>query len=119
MQNKSDLYQLRDDIRHFVEERDWSKFHTPKNVATAICIEASELLEPFQWLDTGSVDELGTKRLSLVRQEMADVFMNLLRLSDLLDIDLMAEAHNKLQDNRHKYPVDRVRGDARKYSEYD
>ena len=115
----SDLVLLRDRIRAFVDERDWDQFHTPKNLASALSVEAAELLEPFQWLQTGAADELGAQKLVQVRHEMADVLVYLVRLADKLDIDLMAAADEKMALNRDKYPADKVRGDSRKYDEYD
>jgi NTP pyrophosphatase (non-canonical NTP hydrolase) len=114
----SDLLQLRDLVRQFVEERDWDQFHTPKNLACALSVEAAELLEHFQWLQHGRFDELGPDKLTEVRHEMADVLVYLVRLADKLDVDLLAAVQEKMVLNRAKYPADQVRGDARKYHEY-
>jgi len=113
-----DLVRLRELVRVFVNERDWDQFHTPKNVASALSVEAAELLEHFQWLQHGRIDELGTDKLEQVRHEMADVLVYLVRLADKLDVDLMAAVEGKMVLNRAKYPADKVRGDARKYHEY-
>ncbi len=115
----SDLHNLRDLLREFVQERDWSGFHTPKNLATALSVEASELLEPFQWLTTGEGEELGAEKLEAVRHELADVLAYLIQLADRLDVDLYDALIEKMELNRKKYPADKVRGDARKYSEYE
>jgi NTP pyrophosphatase (non-canonical NTP hydrolase) len=112
------LQQLRDDIRQFVAERDWAQFHTPKNLASALCVEAAELLEPFQWLHNGSKEELGEAKLTAVRHEMADVFVYLMHLADRLDVDLLEAVREKMVMNRRKYPAEQVRGDSRKYDEY-
>jgi NTP pyrophosphatase (non-canonical NTP hydrolase) len=109
---------LRDVIREFTAERDWDQFHTPKNLAASISIEAGELLEQFQWLQSGVASELGEARLTEVRHEMADVLVYLIRLADKLDIDLSSSVLEKLELNRAKYPADKVKGDARKYDEY-
>jgi NTP pyrophosphatase (non-canonical NTP hydrolase) len=114
----SDLQNIRDQIRSFVEERDWDQFHTPKNLAMALSVEAAELLEPFQWMQTGNLAELDNKKLEQIRHEMADVLVYLIRLADKLDVDLSAAFSEKMALNRAKYPADKVRGDARKYSEY-
>jgi NTP pyrophosphatase (non-canonical NTP hydrolase) len=114
----SDLLQLRDLVRQFVDERDWDQFHTPKNLASALTVEAAELLEHFQWLQHGRADELGEDKLREVRHEMADVLVYLVRLADKLDVDLMAAVQEKMVLNRAKYPAEQVRGDARKYHEY-
>ena len=114
----SDLLQLRDLVRQFVDERDWDQFHTPKNLASALTVEAAELLEHFQWLQHGRAEELGEAKLVEVRHEMADVLVYLVRLADKLDVDLLAAVQEKMVLNRAKYPADQVRGDARKYHEY-
>jgi dCTP diphosphatase len=113
------LKELRDAIRTFAAERDWEQFHTPKNLAVSVCIEAGELLEQFQWLTTGIDPELTESRRENIRNEMADVLMYLIRLADKLNIDLADAARHKLIINAKKYPVEKVRGDARKYDEYD
>jgi NTP pyrophosphatase (non-canonical NTP hydrolase) len=113
-----DLARLRDLVRVFVNERDWDQFHTPKNLSAALSVEAAELLEHFQWLQHGRIDELGEAKLEQVRHEMADVLVYLVRLADKLDVDLMAAVEEKMVLNRAKYPADKVRGDARKYHEY-
>ncbi|MFC0253830.1 nucleotide pyrophosphohydrolase [Massilia consociata] len=114
----SDLAQLRDIVRAFVDERDWDQFHTPKNLASALSVEAAELLEHFQWLQHGRPEELGPDKLVQVRHEMADVLVYLVRLADKLDVDLFAAVQEKMVLNREKYPAEQVRGDARKYYEY-
>jgi dCTP diphosphatase len=112
------LTSMRDTVRTFVTERDWDQFHTPKNLACALSVEAAELLEHFQWLKDGSAEELGADKVTQVRHEMADVLVYLVRLADKLDIDLQAAVEEKMILNRAKYPADKVRGDARKYHEY-
>lgn len=117
-EDKGEFAKLREEIRVFVDERDWDQFHTPKNLSSALCVEAAELLEHFQWLKTGSNEELGPDKLQQVGHEMADVLVYLIRLADKLDIDLNAVVAEKMVLNRAKYPADKVRGDARKYYEY-
>ena len=109
---------LRDIVRTFVDERDWDQFHSPKNLAAALTVEAAVLVEHFQWLQHGRVDELGPDKLTEVRHEMADVLVYLVRLADKLDVDLVRAVEEKMVLNRAKYPADQVRGDARKYDEY-
>jgi NTP pyrophosphatase (non-canonical NTP hydrolase) len=115
---QNDLTEIREIVRQFVSERDWDKFHTPKNLATALSVEASELLEPFQWLVSGDKSELDETKLTAIRHEMADVLVYLVRLADKLDVDLFEAVEEKMVLNRAKYPADQVRGDSRKYSEY-
>ncbi|RYE69554.1 MAG: nucleotide pyrophosphohydrolase [Oxalobacteraceae bacterium] len=113
-----ELVRLRAIVRQFVDERDWDQFHSPKNLASALSVEAAELLEHFQWLQHGRIEELGPDKLVEVRHEMADVLVYLVRLADKLDVDLLAAVEEKMVLNRAKYPADQVRGDARKYHEY-
>jgi NTP pyrophosphatase (non-canonical NTP hydrolase) len=113
-----DLEELRARVREFVEERDWNRFHSPKNLAMALSVEASELVELFQWLTEEESAAPDPERRRRVAEELADVLWFLVRLSDRLDIDLLEAAELKLAANAAKYPADRVRGDARKYDEY-
>ena len=117
-EENGELTRLRDLVRVFVDERDWDQFHTPKNLAAALTVEAAELLEHFQWLQHGRAEELGPDKLVQVRHEMADVLVYLVRLADKLDVDLMVAVEEKMVLNRAKYPAELVRGDARKYDEY-
>ena len=112
------LHELQRAVRAFAEERDWDQFHTPKNLAVSLSVEAAELLEPFRWVDRGDPSELSDLKQEQVRQEMADVLINLVRLADKLEVDLLAAAMDKLELNRAKYPVDKVKGSAKKYNEY-
>jgi NTP pyrophosphatase (non-canonical NTP hydrolase) len=115
----NDLQELRELVRAFVAERDWDQFHTPKNLAVSLCVEAAELLEPFQWLATGDQGELTSRQLTNIRHEMADVLIYLLRLADKFNVELSTAVREKLDLNALKYPVAQVKGDARKYDEYD
>lgn len=107
---------LRRHIRGFAEERAWEQFHTPKNLAMALSVEAAELLEPFQWLTPEQSRQLDDAQREAVRQEIADVLIYLTRLADVLGIDLLDAAADKLAINARKYPVDKAHGNARKYS---
>lgn len=118
MSGDADLVRLRDLVRAFVAERDWEQFHTPKNLASALSVEAAELLEHFQWLQSGERDELGDAKLAQVKHEVADVLFYLIRIADRLGIDLDAALNEKMVLNREKYPADKVRGSSRKYTEY-
>ncbi|HDR9251443.1 TPA: nucleotide pyrophosphohydrolase [Burkholderia vietnamiensis] len=105
-------------IRQFVAERDWEKFHTPKNLVMAMNVEVAELMEPFQWVQSGDIAEIGSERMVAVRHELADVFMYLILLSDKLEVDLFDVCYEKIEINRRKYPADKVRGSSMKYYEY-
>ena len=111
------LLRLRDALREFAAERDWEQFHTPRNLATALAVEAAELLEPFQWLDDAAARDLPPDTRAAVEQEMADVLLYLVRLADRLGVDLEQAAHAKIALNAVKYPVEKSRGSARKYDE--
>jgi NTP pyrophosphatase (non-canonical NTP hydrolase) len=113
-----DLGELKERVRDFVAERDWERFHSPKNLAMALSVEASELVELFQWMTEEESGAIDPERRRRVAEELADVLWFLVRLSDRLDIDLLEAAERKLSANAAKYPVDRVRGQARKYNEY-
>ena len=112
------LTELRRRVAAFAAARDWDQFHSPKNLAMALSVETSELLEEFQWLTEPQSSSLDAERRERVRLEMADVLIYLLRLADKLDVDVMRAAHDKIALNELKYPVDRVRGSSRKYTEY-
>lgn len=107
---------LRIRVRDFAAARDWQRYHTPKNLVMALSVEAAELLEPFQWLTPEQSLDLSAEQREAVRQEIADVLIYLTRLADVLDIDLLAAAGDKLAINARKYPVARARGNALKYS---
>lgn len=113
-----DLQQLRDRLRLFTAEREWQQFHTPKNLASALAVEAAELLEPFQWLKSGESEELSAETQTAIRHEMADVLNYLVMLADRLQVDLIAAADEKIQLNAQKYPIQSARGSAQKYTEF-
>ena len=111
------LTELRDALRQFAREREWDQYHSPKNLASALAVEAAELLERFQWLTEDESRNLPPAELAKVREEIADVLNYLVRLADKLDVDLLEAARDKIKVNALKYPVDKSRGSARKYSE--
>jgi NTP pyrophosphatase (non-canonical NTP hydrolase) len=109
------LASLRRDLRRFAGARDWEQFHTPKNLAMALSVEAAELLECFQWLTPEQSAKLGARERRAIEEEVADVLLYLLRLTDVLDIDPLQAAQRKMKLNGRKYPVSLARGSARKY----
>ncbi len=109
------LHELRDALRRFAAERDWERFHSPKNLASALIVEAGELLEPFQWLGDDESRRLAPEVVHRVADELADVLLYLVRLADVLDVDLAQAARRKIDVNARRYPVERSRGSARKY----
>ncbi len=110
---------LRDWLRVFAKERDWDQFHTPKNLSMALIAEAAELVEHFQWVEGRSSHLLDDKVRPSVEEEIADIFIYLVRIADKLGIDLYSAAERKIVINAAKYPADKVRGSARKYTEYE
>ncbi len=114
--NNDSLFALRDELRAFAEAREWTAFHTPKNLAMALAGEAGEVLEHFQWLTPEESAALPSGAHAEVALELADVLCYLVRLADVLDIDLADAARRKLVINAGRYPVNRVRGRADKYN---
>ena len=112
------LEDLKKRIRRFADERDWDQFHTPKNLAMALIVEAAELVEHFQWLTSDESQSLTAAKRAEAEAELADILIYLVRIADKLDIDLYRAAIEKLQRNAEKYPAEKVRGKSRKYSEY-
>lgn len=113
------LDELRDRLREFVRERDWEQFHSPKNLAMAMIVEAAELVEHFQWLTEDESNDISPEKREEVAHEIADTFIYLLRMADVLNIDLIEAAQAKMTLNAQKYPADKVRGSNAKYTEYD
>ena len=113
-----DLNQLQEYLRQFAKERDWDKFHSPKNLAMALSVEVSELLENFQWLTEEQSYTLDDKQREAVIDEIADVQIYLARLADKLNIDIGDAIAQKTVKNEAKYPADKVKGSSKKYTEY-
>ena len=112
------LAELTHKLSDFARERDWEQFHSPKNLAMAMIVEAAELIEHFQWATEQESRELSPEKLAAVEQEIADTFIYLLRLSDVLGVDLIDAAQRKMEINADKYPVEKVKGRNDKYSFY-
>jgi NTP pyrophosphatase (non-canonical NTP hydrolase) len=106
------LADLRDLVRRFVEERDWRQFHSPKNLSMSLAIEAAELMEHFQWIDTAESRRVkeDPNQLQEVREELADVLCYALALANELEIDLSAAVRDKMVKNAAKYPAEQSRG---------
>lgn len=104
-------------LRKFNKERDWEQFHTPKNISMALSVEASEIVEIFQWLTAEQSKELSDQRLSHLKEEIGDVFLYLLNLADFYNIDILEAASEKMIKNGKKYPIEKSRGLAKKYNE--
>lgn len=113
------LDSLRVRLAAFAAVRDWDQFHSPKNLAMALIAECGELVEHFQWLSESQSKQLSSEKHRAVAEELADILIYLLRIADKLDIDLVAAAHEKITRNESRYPIAKVRGDARRADEYD
>jgi NTP pyrophosphatase (non-canonical NTP hydrolase) len=115
---RPDVDNLKTLIKTFIVERDWEQFHSPKNLAMALSVEVSEVVEHFQWLTEEESRNLPPEKLAEVREEVGDVMIYLTELAEKLGIDPLEAARAKLEINRRKYPADLVRGKASKYTEY-
>lgn len=117
VESPNPLRALRDALRQFAVDRDWDQFHSPKNLAIALSVEAAELLEHFQWASEADSATLAPDKRTMVQEEVADVLLYLVRLADKLDIDLVAAATEKMKLNAAKYPAEKARGSSKKYTE--
>ena len=115
---KQNLDQLATCLRKFANERDWEQFHSPKNLAMALSVETAELLEHFQWMTEVESAKPTPEKLQQIQEEIGDVLIYLTRFADKLGIDPLDAAYKKLEINRQKYPVEKARGSAKKYSEF-
>lgn len=113
------LSKVQSRLRDFAKERDWEQFHTPKNLAMALSVESSELVEIFQWLTPEQASEImkGPKA-EAVRDEVSDIMTYLVRFCDVMDIDLAESFNEKMIKTEKKYPAEKVRGSMKKYNEY-
>ncbi|WP_305045291.1 nucleotide pyrophosphohydrolase [Geoalkalibacter sp.] len=113
------LQELKGRVAAFVAERDWQQFHTPKNLSMSIAIEAAELMEHFQWLSVEDSRNLGPQALAEIGEELADIVIYSLSLANTLGLDLSQTVQAKMDKNIRKYPADRVKGKAHKYTWYE
>jgi NTP pyrophosphatase (non-canonical NTP hydrolase) len=113
------ITKLKNKIEYFASERDWNQFHTPKNLAMALSVEASELVEIFQWLTQEESLNVSkdTKLKERVAEEVSDVLTYAIRLCDILNIDMEEALLKKIVKNGEKYPVEKAKGSAKKYSD--
>lgn len=109
---------LTNKLREFAAERDWEQFHSPKNLVMALIVETAELVEHFQWLTPEQSENLSQKDKEKISEEVADILIYLTRFCDIMDIDLIKAAFEKIDENSKKYPANIVRGKALKYKDY-
>lgn len=110
---------LRTRVNQFVEARDWAQFHSPKNLAMAMIVEAGEVVEHFQWMTEEGSRHLDAETTEQVGQELSDTFVYLLRIAEVCGIDLIEAANKKIDLNAKKYPIDKVKGSNAKYTKYE
>jgi len=106
------------ELSEFAKEREWEQFHTPKNLTMALSVEVSELVEIFQWLTPEQSNNLTDKQMALVKEEISDTAIYLLRLCDVLDVDIEKSVMDKIKINNDKYPVNLSKGNADKYTTF-
>lgn len=109
------LDQLAQRLQAFAQARDWGQFHSPKNLASALIVEAGELLEHFQWLTEDQSRNLDAAKKQEVAMEMADVLLYLIQMGNELGVNLVEAAQQKIDLNDKKYPVDQAKGSSKKY----
>ncbi len=116
--DRTTLQELKEKMAAFVRERDWEQFHTPKNLSMSIAIEAAELMEHFQWLTVEASKSLPAEALQDIGEELADIVIYSLSLANVLKLDLAETVLAKMDKNIRKYPSEKVRGKAHKYTFY-
>ena len=114
-----DITKIQNQLNNFASEREWEQFHTPKNLSMALSVEASELVEIFQWLTPEESNSPDQRQLDSIQSEVADIAMYLIRICDVLEIDLERAIEEKLIQNGSKYPVELSKGSAKKYNQRD
>lgn len=112
-----DIKNIAAKLRSFAEKRDWEQFHSPKNLSSALVVEAAELLEIFQWMKAEESHAPDVKTMEKIKEEIADVQIYLVRIADILGVDIAAAVESKLVKNASKYPVEKARGTAKKYDQ--
>ena len=109
---------LKKEISKFVKERDWNRYHSPKNLAMGLSIEASELAEIFLWLTEKESKKLNKTQLNNLKEEIGDIIIYVVNLCDKFNLDPIQCAKDKIKHNKKKYPAKVVKGSAKKYTEY-
>lgn len=115
---QDNLNHLRERVNSFVEARDWAQFHSPKNLAMAMIVEAGEVVEHFQWMTEAESRQLDAATKEQVGHELADTFVYLLRIAEVCGIDLIEATNQKIDINAKKYPIDKAKGSNAKYTKY-
>ena len=113
----NNIEKLEELVAQFRDERDWKQFHNPKNLSLALSVEVSELAENFLWVDNKDSINTANMKIENVKEEMADIFIYLLSLADVLNINLEEAVINKIEKNKQKYPIEKSFGNCKKYTE--
>ena len=113
------MEELIKDVKKFAKDRDWEKFHSPKNLVMALSVEVAEIVEHFQWLTEDESRQLSIEKLGKIKEEIGDVLIYLANLADKLGIDPIQAAKEKMEKNNLKYPAEKVKGKSSKYTEYE
>jgi NTP pyrophosphatase (non-canonical NTP hydrolase) len=112
------MKKIEERLRKFAKDRDWEQFHSPKNLSMALCKESAELMEIFQWKTEVESYNPDPETLTKIEHELADIFSYLIRMSDVLGIDLIKVTNEKITLNGEKYPIEKAKGNAKKYTEF-
>ena len=111
---------IRKRLEKFTKDRDWEQFHSPKNLSMALSVEVAELVEIFQWSNSGGLDEItDPEKREKIKEEIADIFIYLIKISSKLDFDLDVIINEKIDRNEKKYPIEKSKGKSLKYNELD
>jgi len=113
-----EIRELKSAITRFADERNWKQFHNPKNLVMALSVEVAEIMEHLQWLTPEESMNLDQDKKTRIEQEIGDVFIYLLRLCDILEVDPVIAAREKMKINSLKYPVEKAKDNAKKYNEF-
>lgn len=119
MDNKTTLNEIKEKVKNFVRERDWEQFHHPKELAISLSLEASELLELFQWKEKQDLEDLKKDKelMEKLKEEVADILIYAIDIANYTDIDISDAINEKLKKNKEKYPVEKAKGNHKKYTE--
>jgi NTP pyrophosphatase (non-canonical NTP hydrolase) len=114
----TELNDIKKALATFSKDRDWQQFHSPKNLAMALSVEAAEIVEHFQWLTEDESKTLTVEKRQAIAEEIADTQMYLLLLAENLEVDIIQSVNQKIEKNAVKYPLNKTKGSAKKYTDY-
>ena len=113
-----DIKKIQERLENFAKDRNWEQFHTPKNLTMALSVEVAELVEIFQWSNSGGLDEIeDSETRKKIEEEIADVLIYLIKISGKLDLDLEKIINQKIEKNEKKYPIEKSFGNSKKYKD--